>query len=202
MLEHEIRKAFKERKNRYGSLRITKALNEKRIKFSKARVDRIMKKIHLQSIVKNKFKVTTDSNHKFTAPENKLDSNFKTGNLGAIWVSDITYIRTKQGWLYLTTVIDMGDQKVIGWASSAIMKAIDTVIPAFSMVQKNRPTTQDLIFYSDKGIKYAYNEFRILLEINPLIIISMREREIAGTMKSQKAFLRQVKQNVYTAITL
>ncbi|WP_241462476.1 IS3 family transposase [Sphingobacterium deserti] len=176
MLEQEIRKAFQESKGRYGSPRITKALNQKRIKVSRPQVARIMKRIHLRSIVKKKFKVTTDSNHKFTVPENKLDRNFKTGILGAVWVSDITYIRTKQGWLYLTTVIDLGDRKVIGWALSATMKAIDTVIPAFSMAQKNRPITQELIFHSDQGIQYACNEFRSLLERNPLIIRSMSRK--------------------------
>ncbi|TDS06000.1 DDE-type integrase/transposase/recombinase [Sphingobacterium paludis] len=106
--------------------RITKALNEKRIKVSRPRVGRIMEKIHLRSIVKKKFKVTTDSNHKFTVPENKLDRNFKTGILGDLWISDITYIRTKQGWLYLTTAIDLGDRKVIGWALSAKKQADNT----------------------------------------------------------------------------
>jgi putative transposase len=106
---------------------------------SRPRVARMMKKANLRSIVKKKFKVTTDSNHKFPVPENKLDRDFKPGTLGAVWVSDITYIKTKQGWLYLTTVIDLGDRKVIGWALSTTMKAIDTVIPTFKMAQKNRP---------------------------------------------------------------
>ncbi len=90
MLEQKIRKTFQESKGSYGSPRITKASNEKSIKVSRPRVARIMKKIHLRSIVKKKFKVTTDSNHKFTVPENKLDRNLKTGTLGAVWVSDIT----------------------------------------------------------------------------------------------------------------
>jgi len=61
-------------------------------------------------------------------------------------VSDITYIRSRQGWLYLTTVIDLGDRKIIGWALSLTMKAIDTVIPAFKMAKSRRPITQKLIF--------------------------------------------------------
>ncbi|WP_235212404.1 IS3 family transposase [Sphingobacterium sp. ML3W] len=119
MLEQEILEAFQNSKYRYGSPRITRALNKKRIKVSRPRVAKIMKRNHLRSIVKKKFKVTTDSSHKFTVPANKLDRNFKPDTLGAAWVSDITYIRTKQGWLYLTTVIDLGDRKVIGWALSA-----------------------------------------------------------------------------------
>ncbi|MFP5082138.1 hypothetical protein [Pedobacter sp. JCM 36344] len=83
-----------------------------------------MKKLHLRNIVKKKFNVTTDSNHKSTVPEDKLDRDLKPGTLAAAWVSDITYIKTKQGWLFLTTVIDLGDRKVIGWALGATMKAI------------------------------------------------------------------------------
>ncbi|WP_408022204.1 hypothetical protein [Sphingobacterium sp.] len=60
--------------------------------------------------------MTNDSVHKFSVPENILNRDFKSGTLGAVWVSDITNIKTQQGWLYLTTVIDLGDRKVIGWA--------------------------------------------------------------------------------------
>jgi len=97
--------------------------------------------------------VATDSSHKFPVPENKLGRDFKPGTLGSVWASDITYIKTKQGWLYLTTVIDLGDRKVIGWALDTTMKAIDTVIPAFKMAQKNRPVTQRLIFHSDREVQ-------------------------------------------------
>jgi transposase InsO family protein len=129
MLEQEVRLAFQNSKSIYGSPRITQVLNKKQIKVSLPRMARIMRKVHLRSIVKKKFKVTTDSGHKFPIPENKLDRKFKPGNLGAVWVSDLTYIRTKQGWMYLTTVIDLGDRKVIGWALRTTMKAIHTVIP-------------------------------------------------------------------------
>jgi putative transposase len=160
MLEQEILQAFQNSKRIYGSPRITQVLNKKQIKVSRPRVARIMRKAHLRSIVKKKFRVTTDSNHKFTVPENKLDRDFKPGTLGAAWVSDITYIRTKQGWQYLITVIDLGDRKVIGWALSTTMKAADTSIPAFKMAQRNRPITQKLIFHSDRGIQYACNELK------------------------------------------
>ncbi|WP_411028113.1 DDE-type integrase/transposase/recombinase [Sphingobacterium sp. PCS056] len=59
--------------------------------------------------------------------------------MGSAWVSDITYIRAKKGWLCLTTVIDLGDRKIIGWALSVTMRAADTIIPAFKMAQSNRP---------------------------------------------------------------
>ncbi len=135
----------------------------------------------------------SDSSHKFPVPENKLGRDFKPGTLGAVWVSDITYIRTKQGWLYLTTVIDLGDRKVIGWALSTTMKAIDTVMPAFRMAQKNRPMTQKLIFHSDRGVQYACNEFRILLEKNPLITRSMSRKGNCWDNAVAESFFKTLK---------
>ena len=107
---------------------------------------------------------------------NKLNRDFKPGIFGAGRVSDITYIKTRQGWLYLTTVIDLGDRKIISWALSVTVKAIDTVIPAFKMAQMTRPITQELIFHSDRGVQYACNEFRCLLEKHTLIIKSMSRK--------------------------
>nr|WP_254070836.1 IS3 family transposase [Pedobacter sp. L105] len=175
-LEAEVLQAFENSKKIYGSPRITLELHKKDIKISRPRVARIMQKAELRSIVRKKFKITTDSSHKFPVPENVLDRDFKPGVLGAVWVSDITYIRTKKGWLYLTTVIDLGDRKIIGWALSMTMKAIDTVIPAFKMAQARRPITGELIFHSDRGVQYACNEFSCLLEKNPFIIRSMSRK--------------------------
>ncbi len=99
LLEQQIREAFQNSKNSYGSPRITRMLNRKHIPVSRPRVARIMKKVRLRSVVKKKFQVTTDANHKFPIPENKLDRDFKPGTISAVWVSDLTYIKTKQGWL-------------------------------------------------------------------------------------------------------
>ena len=193
MLDIEILAAFEKSKKIYGSPRITRELLKKNINVSRVRVARMVKKAKLRSIVKKKFKVTTDSTHKFPVPENILDRDFKPGILGAVWVSDITYIRTRQGWLYLTTVIDLGDRKIIGWALSVTMKAIDTVIPAFKMAQKTRPITQQLIFHSDRGIQYACNEFRCLLEKNPLIIRSMSRKGNCWDNAVAESFFKSLK---------
>ncbi|MBE8719736.1 hypothetical protein C4F40_03215 [Sphingobacterium sp. Ka21] len=193
MLESEILQAFEASKKIYGSPKITRELHKKQIRVSRARVARIMRKAKLRSIVKKKFRITTDSSHKFPIPENKLDRDFKPGILGAVWVSDITYIRTKQGWLYLTTVIDLGDRKVIGWALSNTMKAADTVMAAFKMARKNRPIAQRIIFHSDRGVQYACNEFRLLLEENPLIIRSMSRKGNCWDNAVAESFFKTLK---------
>jgi len=152
-----------------------------------------MRKAKLRSVVKKKFKVTTDSSHKFPVPDNVLDRDFKPGILDAVWVSDITYIRTRQGWLYLTIVIDLGDRKIIGWALSTTMKANDTVIPAFKMAQSRRPVTQELIFHSDRGVQYACNEFRWLLEKYPLITRSMSRKGNCWDNAVAESFFKTLK---------
>ena len=77
-----------------------------------------MRKAGLRSKTKKKYRVTTDSNHGYSISKNHLSRNFKPKELNETWVSDITYIKTRQGWLYLTTIIDLLDRQVIGWALS------------------------------------------------------------------------------------
>ena len=88
-----------------------------------------------------------DSNHNYPIAKNLLDRKFAPGAVAKAWVSDITYIRTTRGWLYLTVVVDLADRKVIGWALSETMKTCDTVIPAWKMAIKNRPIVTELIFH-------------------------------------------------------
>ncbi len=107
MLLKEIELEYSNSKCRYGSPRITKELQMKGIAVSKVLVAKIMKQHHLRSIVKRKYKVTTDSSHKYPVVENILDRNFTTNKENMVWVSDITYIAKMQGWLYLTTGIDL-----------------------------------------------------------------------------------------------
>ncbi len=193
MITREILIAHQNSKERYGSPRITRELNKKNIHVSRPRVARLMRKAEIRSVVKRKFKVTTNSCHQYALVENKLNRQFEPGNLGAVWVSDITYIKTRQGWLYLTTVIDIGDRKVVGWALSTTMKAADTVIPAWKMAQKNRPILADLIFHSDRGVQYACTEFRILLECNPLVTRSMSRKGNCWDNAVAESFFKTLK---------
>ena len=95
---------------------------------------------------------------------------------GEIWVSDITFVRMKNGWLYLTVIIDLYDRKVIGWSMNKWLSAIVTIIPAWLMATRKRPITKDLIFHSDWGIQYACKEFARILNANMLITRSMSRK--------------------------
>ncbi len=155
-------------RGRYGSPRIAGELEAKGIKASRPFVAKLMRERDLRSIVKKKFKKTTNSSHRYPVVENYLNQNFQVKSSKEVWVSDITYIRTGQGWVYLTTVIDLFDRKVIGWSLSETMKAQDTSIAALKMARLHRPLQDhdSLIFHSDRGIQYACTEFTSLVGKN------------------------------------
>jgi transposase InsO family protein len=175
-LADHIKEVYEASKKTYGSPRVTTALLEKGIHVSRPRVARLMKQQKLQSIIRKKWVVTTDSRHNYPVVENKLNRDFSVTRSGQVWVSDITYIKTSQGWLYLTVIIDLYDRKVIGWAFSRSLKAVYTTIPAWRMAIRNRPITQMLIFHSDRGVQYACNEFKNLLSAYTLVVRSMSRK--------------------------
>ena len=161
ILSKEIHKLHAASKGRYGSPKITIELRDRGFMVSRPRVARIMRANGIRSVISRKFKVcTTDSNHGFRISPNLLDRNFTPDRPAESWVSDITYIRTEHGWLYLTIIMDLYDRKIIGWSMSTSMHTGETVIPAWRMAQINRPFFRDLIFHSDRGVQYACSEFR------------------------------------------
>jgi len=167
MLLFEIRRVHEKSKASYGSPRITKELNEAGFKVSRPRVARLMQKAGIKAVHKRKYKVTTDSKHKYPVAENKLNRNFTTQAKGQVWVSDITYVKTMTGWLYLTIILDLFDRKVVGWSMSSTMKAKHTTIAAWKMAIINRMPAEDLIFHSDRGVQYACYAFTNVLDKYP-----------------------------------
>ena len=155
-----IQQIYQKSNCRYGSPRITMELRGLGIQASRPRVARIMKRANLKSIVRKSYRIqTTDSRHTYAISNNYLQQDFTAERLAQKWVSDLTYLKTLEGWLYLTTVIDLADRKVIGWALSETMKAGDTTVAAFKMATKNRPIVDSLLFHSDRGVQYACSEF-------------------------------------------
>ena len=161
ILSGEIHKLHDLGKGRYGSPKITMELRDRGFKVSRQRVARLMRAEGIRSVITGKFKVqTTDSDHGLRISPNILDRNFNPAKPSESWVSDITYIRTFQGWLYLTVIMDLYDRKIIGWSMSCSLEASETVIPAWRMAQINRPFFRGLVFHSDRGVQYACAAFR------------------------------------------
>ena len=165
-----IKSVYQESKGRYGSPKITEELKSRGLNVSRPRVARLMRSEGIQSIIQKKYRVsTTDSKHNYPVADNLLKRNFKTQRPGQVWVSDITYIHTNQGWLYLTIIMDLFDRKIIGWALSKTLTTWDTVLAAWRMALINRPISGSLIFHSDRGSQYASYEFRHALTGKPVI---------------------------------
>jgi putative transposase len=192
MLSDKIKTTWEESRCTYGSPRVWKVLQQAGQCVSRSSVARVMRKNGQRSIHKKKFKVTTDSKHSYPVSENVLNRDFNAHRSAQKWVSDLTYIQTKEGWLYLTVIIDLFDRKVIGWAFSSNMTAQETVIPAWRMAIVNRPILEEIIFHSDRGIQYACKAFRNLLT-NKLITQSMSRKGNCWDNAVAESFFKTLK---------
>jgi putative transposase len=158
-LDVHIKAIFNRHKGRCGSPKIADELNDMGFPISKNRVARRMKAIGLRSIYRRKYRTTTDSRHSHPVADNLLQRNFTTDGPDKVWVSDITYIATARGWLYLTVFIDLFSRMVVGWALSSSLSA-EMVLTALSRAIRNRRPGAGLIIHSDRGVQYACQDFR------------------------------------------
>jgi putative transposase len=161
----EIKVVHKKSRKTYGSPRVHADLNETGHVCSKHRVARLMRENGIVSKHKRKFKVTTNSNHSYPIADNLLQRQFDVSEPGQCWVSDITYIPTREGWLYLAVTLDLFHRKVIGWAMDRWITR-HLAIDALNMAIKNGYQKPRLIHHSDRGVQYASNEFQALLKTN------------------------------------
>ena len=161
LFEKRIEQVYHKSKKRYGSPKIAMELKMQGHLISRPRVARIMRSLGLRSIIHKKYRVTTThSNHSESISPNVLRRNFTVLQAGKVWVSDITYIKVKRGWMYLTIIMDLYDRKIIGWSISNGMSCEETVQKAWGMALINRKPQEGLIFHSDRGIQYTSSLFR------------------------------------------
>lgn len=138
----------------YGSPRIFQVLKGMGEQISKSTVERFMRENGIYSKMKKKFKVTTDSRHSLPISDNILNRNFAVGEANKAWCTDITYVWTIEGWLYLAGVIDVGTRKIVGWAMGEQMSK-RLVLSALDMAVKRQKPSPGLIIHSDRGSQYA-----------------------------------------------
>jgi len=156
-----IRTAYKESRKTYGSPRIHAALRRLDIKVGKNRVARIMSQNGIMSCYNNKRRhvLTTDSKHVYAVAPNKIKRQFEVSAPNKVWVDDITYIRTGEGWLYLAAILDLYSRKVVGWSMSDSLEH-KIVKDALAMAVGKRQVAPGLIHHSDRGVQYAANGFQ------------------------------------------
>jgi len=158
-LLEEIKRIHKGSRGIYGSPKILEELRSRGIVVNHKTVEELMKKNGIQAKRKKKFKATTNSNHSLPVAPNLLKRNFTATKPNQVWVSDITYIPTMEGWLYLSTFIDLSSRKVVGWSMSSRMTA-DIVVDAFRMAVFRQKRQAPAMVHSDRGSQYASEVFR------------------------------------------
>lgn len=174
-LTNLIRGVFDESREIYGAPRVFRTLRHRGVLCGRHRVARLMRLAGLRSKTKLRFRVkTTDSNHSFPIAPDLLARNFRVDQMNQAWVSDMTYIRTDEGWLYLAVTMDLFSRKVVGWSMAPSMHAA-VVVDALRMAIHRRRPAPGLIHHSDRGSQYASEAFRSLLAESGLLASMSRK---------------------------
>ncbi len=164
-----IRQVHQDSGGRYGSPRVHAALRVQGRGASRGRIERLMHRHGIRAIMASPRRVrTTDSRHSLPIAPNLIDRNFTTAAPNRIWLADITYIPTAQGWLYLAAIMDLFSRKIVGWAMRDHMR-VELVSSALTMaIQQQRPEA-GLIHHSDRGVQYASHDYRAVLSAAGII---------------------------------
>lgn len=157
-----IKEIFEKSHKAYGAPQITKNLPDN-LKASRGRVARLMRANGIRSKVTKKYKATTNSKHNLLVADNILNRDFTAKKPNEKWVSDITYIPTKEGWLYLAGVMDLYGRKIVGWAMSSRMTT-GLVSTALKQAVGRTNAKQGLLVHSDRGVQYASQDYQKLLK--------------------------------------
>jgi putative transposase len=158
----EIASIYKASGETYGSPRVYAELQAKGIKVSRKRVARLMRELGLKSCRKKRFKATTDSGHKLPVAANVLDRRFVADAPDVAWVTDITYVRTDEGWLYLAVILDVFSRRVVGHAMSERIDGA-LVLEALRHAVGRRVPNAGLMHHSDRGSQYASRAYQAAL---------------------------------------
>jgi putative transposase len=158
-LRPHIRAAFQGSRQRYGSPRITRDLMAAGERVGRKRVARLMKSEGLQARPRRRFRVTTDSRHGHPIAENVLNRGFSEVEPNVVWLADITYLRTPEGWLYLAVVLDLASRRVVGFSMSERINQALT-LGALEMALGQRRPAPGLLHHSDRGSQYAAHAYQ------------------------------------------
>jgi putative transposase len=209
-------KLFYQNEEVYGRPRLFRDLRKLGYRIGEQRVRKLMKLAGIQPISEKRFRVrTTDSNHSFPISANLVRRNFKTTRPNQVWVSDITYIRTRRGWAYLCVILDLYSRRIVGWSVRPHMKAtLVTESLAMALAQR-KVNPWSLTFHSDRGSQYASRKVRSMLR-DYKIVSSMSAKgdcydnavaeSVFGTIKTERIYTREyetlseVKQDLFRYI--
>jgi transposase InsO family protein len=173
-LKVEIRAAHAASGKRYGSPRIHAELQADGYRVGRKRVARLMREDGIEGQRKRRFRVTTDSRHSHPIAANQLQRNFTASAPNKVWVTDITYIWTREGWLYLAAILDLYSRRVVGWSmDSCIDRGL--ALDALGMALETRRPEPGLLHHSDRGVQYASAEYQSQLRTHGMICSMSRK---------------------------
>jgi len=164
----EVAAIHAESRGRYGSPRVHAELRERGQRIARKRVARLMRAAGLRARARRRFRCTTDSQHAMAIKGNLLARRFAVSAPNRSWVSDITYIWTLEGWLYLAIVMDLFSRRVVGWALSKRLER-GLALDALGMALKGRPRSRAMLHHSDRGSQYASHEYQQLLAAHGIL---------------------------------
>ena len=163
-LLEDIQRVHRDNHGRYGSPRVHEELKAQGRGASRGRIERLMRHHGIRAIMARPRRAgTTDSRHDLPIAPNLLDRNFTADAPNRIWLADITYVETDQGWLYLAAILDLYSRRIVGWAMADHLRA-DLPLAALRMAISAQRPGAGLIHHSDRGVQYASSEYRNALQ--------------------------------------
>lgn len=186
-LSEKVKKSHQKSRETYGARRIVKDLVEDDEVISRERVGRLMKEQDLKSKSKRKFKATTNSKHNHPVAPNLLDRKFQVEQPDTVYVGDITYILTDEGWLYLAVLIDLYSRAVVGWAMSDRITA-ELANDALVMAVWKRKPNKGLMLHSDRGSQYASGLYQKTIKEHGFICSMSRKGNCWDNAPSESFF--------------
>lgn len=174
LLVDEIKASHEQSRGTYGSPRVVKDLKERGIAVGRRRVARLMRRHGISGRRPRRFRKTTDSAHGFAVAANVLDRQFDVDRPDKVWATDITYIRTWEGWMYLAVVVDLFSRRVVGWSMANHLRT-SLVLKALQMALGRRSPQPELLHHSDRGCQYASRQYRQQLEQRGIVCSMSRK---------------------------
>lgn len=199
VIRKRLRELYTLSRGTYGSPRMHAALKREGFNLSRKRVARLMREEGLTARVRRSFRRTTDSRHSFPIAENVLDRKFEVAVPNAAWATDITYIQTHEGWLYLAAILDLHSRRVVGWSMSHSL-ATQLCVDALQMALRSRKPPRGLVHHSDRGCQYASHEYRQLLAENH-IVCSMSRKGDCWDNAVAESFWSSLKSDLVERVT-
>jgi len=180
----------------YGSRRMSEGLRALGFNIGRHQARTLMKELGLQVKYSRKFRVTTNSKHNYPVADNILNRGFNVSAPDKVWATDITYLWTREGWLYLAVVIDLYSRKVVGWSLSNRMTT-QLVIDALTMAVWRRRPGKGLIHHSDRGSQYASHDYQKLLKQHDMICSMSRKGDCWDNSVVERFFRSLKTERVY-----